>query len=397
MTYDEAARPAASGVLSGARDAPERALRDTPERALRDTPERALRDAPERALRDAPERAMGRGSRTTGALVTQRMDTRNAAVAATAPHDPGGAVAEAALQGLLAPRKTLPPALFYDEEGCRLFYEITKLPEYYLTRTEFHLLETIAPEAAALVPAGATLVEYGASDETKAEMLLSQTDIGGTGRFRAYVPIDVAGPALRAMRQRLAVTRPGLSVIPVIADFMRPIVLPERDRETAIMGFFPGSTIGNLQPNAAVDFLRRARTTLGLGARFLLGFDTCRDPTRLIPAYDDPRGVTAQFNRNLLIRLNREAGATFDPDGFAHRAVWNEAESRVEMHLVSRAARTVTVAGHPIHFALGETIHTENSYKYAPERMRALIAEAGWSVAKTWSDSRRLFSIWLLD
>jgi dimethylhistidine N-methyltransferase len=306
-------------------------------------------------------------------------------------------IAEAALIGLLAPRKTLPPSLFYDEEGCRLFYEITKLAEYYLTRTEFRLLDSIAPAAAALLPVGATLVEYGASDETKAEMLLRQATPAGSGIFQAYIPIDVAAPALRAMRERLAERRPGLTVAPVTADFMRPIALPERRRETAVLGFFPGSTIGNLEPGAAVGFLRRARTTLGEGARFLLGFDICRDPARLIPAYDDPAGVTAAFNRNLLTRLNREANATFDLEQFAHRAIWNEAESRIEMHLVSRVAQTVMVAGRPVRFLENETIHTENSYKYAPERMRAMISAAGWSPGKTWSDSKGLFAIWLLD
>lgn len=305
-------------------------------------------------------------------------------------------VAEAALDGLLAPRKTLPPSLFYDEAGCRLFYEITKLPEYYLTRTEFGLLETIAPEVASLMPAGTTLVEYGASDETKAEMLLRQT-CAGADIFRAYIPIDVAGPELRAMRERMAARHHGLAVLPVTADFMRPVELPGRRNETAIMGFFPGSTIGNLEPGLAVAFLRRARATLGEGARFLLGFDTCRDPARLVPAYDDAAGVTARFNLNLLVRLNREAGANFDLGDFTHRAIWNPAESRIEMHLVSRAARTVTVAGEAVRFAPNETIHTENSYKYAPDRMRTMIEAAGWSVAKTWTDSKGLFALWLLD
>ncbi len=305
-------------------------------------------------------------------------------------------VARAALDGLLAPRKTLPPSLFYDEEGCRLFYQITDLPEYYLTRTEFRLLETTAPAVAALLPAATTLVEYGASDETKAEMLLRQVTRAGAPVFRAYVPIDVAAPALRAMRERMKAAHPNLAVFPVEADFMRPIVLPERGPESAVMGFFPGSTIGNLEPGPAVAFLRRARSTLGRGARFLFGFDTCRDPARLIPAYDDAAGVTAGFNLNLLARLNREAGATFPVDNFTHRAVWNEAESRIEMHLVSRAAVTVTVAGQPIVFARNETIHTENSYKYAPGRMRMMIEAAGWSAVKTWSDPDGLFAIWLL-
>jgi len=336
-----------------------------------------------------------------GPAGAQRIEALNLAVAATAPHDPGGAIAEAALQGLLAPRKTLPPALFYDQEGCRLFYEITRLPEYYLTRTEFRLLQTIAPEVAAQLPPGATLVEYGASDETKAEMLLHQTvrsgSAAGQNIFHTYIPIDVAAPELRAMRERLARRRPELTVIPVTADFLRPIALPPRDSDSASMGFFPGSTIGNLEPDSAVAFLHRARISLGFGARFLLGFDICRDPERLIPAYDDPAGVTAAFNRNLLVRLNREAGATFDPEAFAHRAIWNAAESRIEMHLVSRMPQTVLVAGQPVRFARDETIHTENRYKYPPARMREMAAAAGWSLTKKWSDSKDLFALWLLD
>ena len=362
MTYDEEARPDTSVVLN-------------------------VHAAPEHAVQDH-----------AGA---QRLEAVNLAVAATAPHDPGGSVADAALQGLLAPRKTLPPALFYDEEGCRLFYEITRLPEYYLTRTEFRLLQTTAPEVAAQLPPGATLVEYGASDETKAEMLLGQTvrtgSAAGKPVFRTYIPIDVAGPELRAMRERLAQRRPDLAVTPVTADFLRPIALPRPDSDSAIMGFFPGSTIGNLEPDSAIAFLHRARLCLGLEARFLLGFDTCRDPERLVPAYDDPAGVTAAFNRNLLIRLNREAGATFDPQAFAHRAIWNAAESRIEMHLVSLVPQTVLVAGQPVRFAREETIHTENSYKYAPARMRGMAAAAGWSLTKKWSDSNDLFALWLLD
>jgi L-histidine Nalpha-methyltransferase len=332
-----------------------------------------------------------------------------ASIAGSSGEEPSAV--EAALAGLLAPRKTLPPSLFYDEEGCRLFYEITKLPEYYLTRTEFGLLESIAPEAADRLPAGTTLVEYGASDETKAEMLLRQVTRAGQSVFRCYIPIDVAAPELAAMRDRMAARHTGLTVSPLVADFLRPIVLPERDGEAAIMGFFPGSTIGNLEPDAAVAFLRRARVTLasgagasgagasgagGSGARFLLGFDTCRDPRRLLPAYDDPKGVTARFNRNLLVRLNRDAGASFDPAAFAHRAIWNAAESRVEMHLVSRTAQTVLVAGHEVRFAKNETIHTENSYKYASDRMREMTTAAGWSIAKKWSDSNGLFALWLL-
>ena len=199
------------------------------------------------------------------------------------------------------------------------------------------------------------------------------------------------------MRERLALRRPALTVTPVTANFLQPIRLPERDGASRSMGFFPGSTIGNLEPDAAVAFLHRAGVSLGSGTRFLIGFDICRDPERLIPAYDDRAGVTARFNRNLLVRLNREAGADFDPEAFDHRAVWNAAESRIEMHLVSRMPQTVMVAGQKVRFARGETIHTENSYKYAPARMQELIVGAGWSLNKKWSDSSDLFAIWLLD
>ncbi len=311
-------------------------------------------------------------------------------------------VAHAALAGLLAPRKTLPPSLFYDEEGCRLFYEITRLPEYYLTRTEFRLLAMAAPAVAAMLPAGgaplgSTLVEYGASDEAKADMLLRQTTAPGAPVFTSYVPIDVAAPALTAMRERLKTRYPTLAVLPLIADFMRPIALPSGVTSTRILGFFPGSTIGNLEPEAAAAFLFRARRTLGSGARLLLGFDTNRDPARLIPAYDDSQDVTAAFNRNLLVRLNREAAARFVPESFAHRAVWNAEESRIEMHLVSLSAQTIDVAGRPVAFARGESIHTENSYKYAPDRMRAMAQEAGWSEVKGWTDEEGLFAVWLLQ
>ena len=163
-----------------------------------------------------------------------------------------------------------------------------------------------------------------------------------------------------------------------------------------MLGFFPGSTIGNLEPAAAESFLRRAREALGRDGRLLLGFDTTRDPDRLIPAYDDPMGVTAAFNRNLLARLNREAGADFDLGSFAHRTVWNAAESRIEMHLVSRAAQTATVGGQRVRFAQGETIHTENSYKYAPNRMRAMARSAGWSPRETWTGPNESFALWLL-
>jgi L-histidine Nalpha-methyltransferase len=306
-------------------------------------------------------------------------------------------VREAALSGLLQPRKTLPAKLFYDEAGCRLFAQITELPEYYLTRTERALLADIAPTVAASLPGPSVLVEYGASDEAKAEFLLRERDRADAPVIRAYVPIDVAVPALDALRARLARRRSDLGVFTVAADFMEAVALPKGVPALPRLGFFPGSTIGNLDPPAVMQFLVQARVTLGAGAGFLIGVDLRKDPALLLPAYDDASGVTAAFNRNLLVRLNREADADFDPESFAHSAVWNDEESRIEMHLVSSREQAVRVDGHVVHFAQGETIHTENSYKYAPEHFAALALASGWTTAQLWTDPARLFSLHLLE
>ncbi len=300
-------------------------------------------------------------------------------------------VAEAALTGLLAPRKSLPPKLFYDDEGCRLFGEITRLPEYYPTRTELALLRQVAPELAEAPPPGTALIEYGGSDETKARILLDTS-----AHLSAYVPIDVAAPALDALAARLRRDRPDLLVYPVVADFMAPVELPRAVADRSRMGFFPGSTIGNLDPAQASRFLRTARATLGPAALFLVGVDLRKDPRILVPAYDDAQGVTAAFNLNVLRRLNREAGADFDLRAFLHRAVWNDAESRIEMHLVSARRQAVHVAGHRIDFARGETIHTENSYKYSLASFRDLARAAAWRPVRVWTDPAELFSLHLL-
>ena len=304
---------------------------------------------------------------------------------------------DVALSGLSRPRKTLPAKLFYDEEGCRLFYRITELPEYYLTRTERALLPEVAPHVLASLAADAVLVEYGASDEGKAEFLLSPRAAGGGGAIAAYVPIDVAMPALLRMRARLAVSHPGLAVHPIAGDFMDPVRLPFAVAEMPRLGFFPGSTIGNLDPSEAGRFLALARITLGAESRFLVGADLHKDPSVLLPAYDDSAGVTAAFNRNILVRLNREAGADFNVEAFTHSAVWNADESRIEMHLVSREDQAVRIAGQQILFARGETIHTENSYKYTPARFAAIAGEAGWHVRVMWTDPARLFALYLLE
>lgn len=297
----------------------------------------------------------------------------------------------AALPGLTATPKTLPAMLFYDEEGCRLFYEITRLPEYYLTRTEMALLSSIVPS---IVPANlrdAVLVEFGGSDETKARLLLDSPDHA----FSTYVPIDVAGPSLDAMRQRLSQSHPWLIVRPVVADFMQPLNLPALGASP--LGFFPGSTIGNLNPSAATAFLRAARLSLGRNARFLLGADLRKSPSILLPAYNDAAGVTAAFNLNLLRRLNKEAGADFDLDGFRHEAVWNDVQSRIEMHLFSLRDQSVRLGGRTIRFGEGESIHTENSYKHRAESVAEIAHNAGWELLDTFKDHDGLFGEFLFQ
>ena len=299
------------------------------------------------------------------------------------------AVVAAALAGLTAMPKTLPPFLFYDDAGVALFEAITRLPEYYLTRTELALLRAVAPEVAGLAEPGSVLVEYGASDEGKAALLL---DASG-GAFEAYMPIDVAAGALDALTARLAQSRPALRVHPLCGDFLQPIALPASVAGLRRFGFFPGSTIGNLDPAGARGFLAEAAHTLGAGAWLVVGVDLRKSPDVLIPAYDDAAGVTAAFNLNLLTRLNREAEADFDVSAFRHQAVWNEADSRIEMHLQSLRAQTVHVAGVAVAFAEGETIHTENSTKHSVDGFAALAGSAGWAAMRVWTDAAGLFSV----
>jgi dimethylhistidine N-methyltransferase len=298
------------------------------------------------------------------------------------------------------PQKTLPAWLFYDEAGCRLFRRITELPEYYLTRTEHALLAESRPALGAYLASRgdrAALIEFGTSEETKAAHLLSMRGANHARLFRAYVAVDVAAPALEAMRARLARSLPDVVVRTVTANFEQAITLPSGLSGLLPFGFFAGSTIGNFGPARACAFLRRAARTLGTNATLLVGFDLRKDPAVLIPAYADAAGVTAAFNLNLLTRLNREADANFDVTGFRHRAVWNDAESRIEMHLVSRYRQQVTIAGATIGFAEGEFIHTEDSYKYTKADFDRLARAAGWQVHAIWSDEQDRFALALLD
>ncbi len=296
--------------------------------------------------------------------------------------------AEAALHGLGEPQKTLPCEYLYDARGSVLFERITDVPEYYPTRTEIGILSGCVEEIVADTPAGAVLVEFGSGSSRKTEILLAAFD-----KLAAYVPIDVSASALEAARQRLVHRFDGLRVHAVVGDFRSPFELPEDLRDRPRIGFFPGSTIGNFQPSEAIDLLRIMHDTLGVAARLIVGVDLRKDLGALLPAYNDAAGVTAAFNKNLLVRANRELGADFDLDGFVHEAIFNAEKSRIEMHLVSRQAQTVSLLGKRFAFRPGETIHTENSHKYTVAAFQALAGQAGWAARREWVDDEGLFSV----
>jgi dimethylhistidine N-methyltransferase len=294
------------------------------------------------------------------------------------------------LKGLAAPRRTLPAKWFYDAAGSELFERICDLPEYYPTRQETELLSRIAPELAAHIPAGATLVELGSGASVKTRLLLDAAP-----QIAVYAPLDISVSALTAAAAAIVKDYPALRVRPVVADFTR--TWGEIAGETGLVGFFPGSTIGNFTPEEAVELLRGVRVRLGPGGRFIVGVDLAKDGETLTAAYNDAEGVTAAFNLNLLRRINAELGGTFDLDGFAHRAVWNRMEGRVEMHLESLRDQSVEVAGQVFAFTTGETIHTENSYKPTPQGFSALATRSGWRVARSWISPAPSMAIFLLE
>jgi L-histidine Nalpha-methyltransferase len=293
--------------------------------------------------------------------------------------------------GLSAHPKRLPPKHFYDAAGSQLFERITELPEYYPTRTELRILADHAADIARFIPNGAALVEFGSGASTKVRLLLKELP-----RLGAYVPVDISAEFLEDEAARLRQEFPSLTVAPVAADFSRPFALPRSLAKRPLAGFFPGSTIGNFEPDAARDFLRLAGRILGPRATFVVGVDLVKDRRILEPAYDDAAGVTARFNLNVLARANRELGANFDLAAFAHRAFYNAERSRIEMHLVSRTAQSVRVLGRSFTFAAGESIHTENSCKYTVEAFSALAGEAGWRSAAVFLDADALFSVHVL-
>jgi dimethylhistidine N-methyltransferase len=301
--------------------------------------------------------------------------------------DQTSAFARDALEGLAKQPKQLPPKYFYDAAGSDLFEQITKLPEYYPTRTELKILRERAGEIAALMPRGAALIEFGAGAFTKARILLDAADVA------AYVPVDISGEFLDAQARALRFDFPRLEVHPIAADFTAPFALPAALQAMPKVGFFPGSTLGNFEPHEASAFLRSARDILGSGATLLIGIDLEKDDSVLAAAYNDQAGVTAQFNLNVLERINRELGGDFDLAGFVHRAIFNRERHRIEMHLISRKAQSVRLLGRGFTFRAGETIHTENSYKYSIDRFRAVAQGSGWTPQALWTDADGLFSV----
>jgi dimethylhistidine N-methyltransferase len=294
--------------------------------------------------------------------------------------------------GLSMLQKALPPKYFYDERGSQLFEAICKLPEYYPTRTETALLSRIAPDLVKSLSNCDHLIEYGSGASKKTRIVLDALT-----SLKTYVPMDISEEFLLGVAEVLNADYPSLDVVPLVGDFTGDVVLPREVRPGRKIGFFPGSTIGNLGPEGGRDFLRRARRTLGDDAAFLLGADLVKDEGVLRAAYNDRAGVTADFNLNLLSRINRELGADFDSCAFHHNAIWNAEESRIEMHLVSDKAQSVSVNGHSFRFRKGETIHTENSYKFTPDRLKELAEDAGWNIHQLWADEAFPFAVALLD
>jgi dimethylhistidine N-methyltransferase len=296
------------------------------------------------------------------------------------------------LAALSSQPRSIAPKYFYDEAGSKLFDQICALPEYYPTRTELGILKNHTREIAGHIGVHAELVEFGAGSLTKVRLLLDAMDAP-----LRYVPIDISGEHLAQAAQGLGTDYPRLQVLPLVADYSQAFSLPPamagmRQR----VGFFPGSTIGNFTPVEAVKFLTMAGNVLRGGA-LLLGADLIKDPAILHAAYSDVQGVTAAFNLNLLARANRELGADFDLSKFAHSAFYNAPQQRIEMHLMSRVRQVVHLAGQAFEFEEGETLHTENSYKFTIDGLRALAVQAGFTPGPVWTDSQRLFSLhWLV-
>jgi L-histidine Nalpha-methyltransferase len=292
--------------------------------------------------------------------------------------------------GLARTPKEIACKYFYDEAGSRLFDQICELPEYYQTRTEMALLERHAGEIAALMGENIELVEFGAGSLRKVRVLLDRAQ-----NITAYTPLDISGEYLGDVVRALAADYPALTLRPLIGDFTGTFEIPGLPGSPRRVGFFPGSTIGNFRPDAAASLLKRMRGSLN-GGGLLIGVDLVKDPARLHAAYNDAAGITALFNKNLMVRANRELGADFDTEAFAHYAPYNASAHRIEMYLVSLKRQSVMTGGARFDFAAGEPVHTEDSHKYTIESFREMAARAGFNPRAVWTDEERLFSVhWL--
>jgi dimethylhistidine N-methyltransferase len=317
------------------------------------------------------------------------MDTSLARLshAAPAPHE---TFSHSLIAGLTRTPKKIACKYFYDEAGSHLFERICGLPEYYQARTEVALLLRHAAEIAQLIGDDVEIVEFGAGSLRKVRILLDAMP-----NIRAYTPLDISGDYLTDVVHVLAANYPALVLRPLIADFTGPLDMTPLPGNPRRVGFFPGSTIGNFKPAAAIVLLGRMRASLE-GGGLLIGVDLAKDPARLHAAYNDSAGVTAQFNKNLLVRANRELGANFDPNAFAHYAPYNPTEHRIEMYLVSLRRQNVTICGRHFDFAADEPVHTEDSHKYTIESFREMATHAGFNPRAAWTDQERLFSVhWL--
>lgn len=292
------------------------------------------------------------------------------------------------LDGLSRPQKTLEPKYFYDDEGGRLFDRICDLAEYYPPRVEAALLRRLCPDLDQVMTPDSVLVELGSGASIKTRLLLDRLT-----KVTSYIPVDINAGQLQAVAKALAADYPALEIAPLCGDMTAVEELPPAYAGRPKLGFFPGSTIGNFQPTQAVALLERIRRLVGPGGRLLIGIDLVKPLDQLLPAYDDAEGVTAAFNRNLLTRINRELKGDFAVDSFAHEARWNAADSRIEMHLVSRRPQHVAIAGRVFSFARGESIHTENSHKFTVGGFAALAAKAGWTMTHDWVSEAPAFAV----
>ncbi len=292
------------------------------------------------------------------------------------------------LQGLDSDNKTLPCRFLYDSKGSELFEEITDLDEYYPTRTEITLLQTHAREIAEIAGENTTLIEFGSGSSRKTKYLIKSLE-----DISSYIPIDISSSALKEAEQDLQSHFPELEISPLHADFLKPMEIQDNEDSSYRLGFFPGSTIGNFEKDDAITFLRTAREILGNESGLIIGVDLQKDLDILIPAYNDAKGVTAEFNLNILRRINNELDGNIDLETFRHKAIYNKQAQRIEMHLESQKDQNTSILGKNISFSKGETIHTENSHKYTIESFRNLAQKAGWKPLKHWTDQAKLFSI----